>query len=302
VFIICVLCFALIQIAPFDAIDMLTRPDMPPEMVQALKVRYGLDQPAHIQFVSWLRRMFTGDLGYSLVNHQSVAFGLSSRLPNTILLVLPSYTIAIILSVVLGLLAGMNQGGKLDRITDALCSVGMATPTFWIGMILLYIFAYALNLLPVLGMHTLGQEANLTDLLRHMILPCTTLISAFLPDTIRYVRSSVISQYQENYVMVQRAFGSSKLQILFGHVMKNVLLPVITLVGMSLPMLVTGAFITESIFSWPGVGTYFLTAIQGFDYPVIMVVLLFSSIMVILGNLLADIGYCLVDPRIKSIR
>jgi peptide/nickel transport system permease protein len=291
----------LIQIAPFDAVDMLTRPDMPPEMVQALKVRYGLDQPAHIQFLSWLRRMADGDLGYSIVNHQSMAFGLFSRLPNTILLVLPSYTIAVILAVVLGLLAGMNQGGRLDRMVDALCSVGMATPTFWIGMILLYIFAYALNLLPVLGMHTLGREASLRDLLRHMILPCTTLTSAFLPETIRYVRSAAISQYQENYVMVQRAFGSSGPQILFGHVMKNVLLPVITLVGMSLPMLVTGAFITESIFSWPGVGTYFLTAIQGFDYPIIMAVLLFSSILVIVGNLLADICYCLVDPRIKSM-
>ncbi|MDR2071285.1 MAG: ABC transporter permease [Treponema sp.] len=302
VFIICVLCFALIQIAPFDAIDMLTRPDMPPEMVQALKVRYGLDQPAHVQFLSWLRRMFTGDLGYSIVNHQSVALGLGSRLPNTILLVLPSYTIAIILSTVLGLLSGMNQGGKLDRIVDTLCSIGMATPTFWIGMILLYIFAYALNLLPVLGMYTLGQAATLPDLLRHMILPCTVLTSAFLPETTRYVRSAAISQYQENYVMVQRSFGSSGIQILFGHVMKNVLLPIITLAGMSLPMLITGAFITESIFSWPGVGTYFLTAIQGFDYPVIMAILLFSSIMVILGNLLADICYCLADPRIKAMR
>ncbi|MDR1230154.1 MAG: ABC transporter permease [Spirochaetaceae bacterium] len=302
VFIVCVLCFALIQIAPFDAIDMLVRPDMPPEMVQALKARYGLDEPAHIQFLSWLGRMLSGDLGYSLVNHQSVAFGLMSRLPNTILLVLPSYTIAVALSVVLGLLAGMKRGGKLDRIVDTLCSVGMATPTFWIGMMLIYIFAYMLNLLPVLGMHTLGQEARFVDMLRHMILPCATLVSAFLPETTRYVRSAAISRYQENYVMVQRAFGSSEPQILFGHVMKNALLPVITLVGMSLPMLITGAFITESIFSWPGVGTYFLTAIQGLDYPVIMVVLLFSSIMVILGNLLADICYCLVDPRIKSVR
>jgi peptide/nickel transport system permease protein len=302
VFIVCVLCFTLIQIAPFDAIDMLTRPDMPPEMVQALKARYGLDQPAHVQFLSWLHRMFSGDLGYSLVNHQSVALGLSVRLPNTILLVLPSYMIAVALSVVLGLLAGMKQGGRLDRIVDALCAVGMATPPFWIGMLLIYIFAYVMNLLPILGMHTLGQEASTADLLRHMVLPCVTLTSAFLPETTRYVRSAAITRYQENYVMVQRAFGSSEPQILFGHVMKNVLLPVITLVGMSLPMLITGTFVTESIFSWPGVGTYFLTAIQGFDYPVIMVVLLFSSIMVILGNLLADICYCLVDPRIKSMR
>jgi peptide/nickel transport system permease protein len=171
VFIICVICFALIQLAPFDAIDMLTRPDMQPEMVQALKSRYGLDQPAHIQFLSWLGCMFTGDMGYSLVNHQSVAFGLTSRLPNTILLVLPSYTVAVILSVILGLLAGMNRGSRLDRIIDGLCSIGMATPTFWIGMILLYIFAYTLNLLPVLGMRTLGREANMADILRHCILP-----------------------------------------------------------------------------------------------------------------------------------
>jgi peptide/nickel transport system permease protein len=300
-FIVCVLSFALIQIAPFDAIDMLARPEMSPEVVAALRARAGLDKPAYIQFFAWLGRMFTGDLGYSIVNHQSVAFGLASRLPNTILLVLPSYTLAVILSIALGLLAGSRRGGKLDRVIDTLCSFGMATPTFWIAMILLYIFAYALNLFPVLGMHTLGREASLPDLLRHMVLPCTVLTTAFLPGTIRYVRSSTISQYREDYVMVQKAFGCGKAELLFRHVMKNVLLPIITLVGMSLPMLVTGAFITESIFSWPGVGVYFLGAIKGFDYPVIMVVLLFSSTLVILGNLLADVCYCLVDPRIKLL-
>jgi peptide/nickel transport system permease protein len=301
-FIVCVLSFALIQLAPFDAIDMLVRPEMSPDVVAALRVRAGLDKPAYIQFFAWLGRMFTGDLGYSIVNHQSVAFGLASRLPNTVLLVLPSYTLAVILSIVLGLLAGSRKGGKLDRVVDTLCSIGMATPTFWIAMILLYIFAYALNLLPVLGMHTLGREANMPDLLRHMVLPCTVLTTAFLPETIRYVRSSTISQYREDYVMVQKAFGCGKAELLFRHVMKNVLLPIITLVGMSLPMLVTGAFVTESIFSWPGVGVYFLGAIKGFDYPVIMVVLLFSSTLVIVGNLLADVCYSLVDPRIKSLR
>jgi peptide/nickel transport system permease protein len=161
------------------------------------------------------------------------------------------------------------------------------------------VFAYALGLLPVLGMHTLGQENSLADTLRHMVLPCSVLTITFLPETIRYVRSSVISQYREDYVLVQRAFGAARWEVLFRHVLKNALLPIITLVGMSLPMLVTGAFITESIFSWPGVGTYFLTAIQAFDYPVIMAVLLFSSALVIVGNLLADICYSLVDPRIR---
>lgn len=300
--IICIICFALIQLAPYDAIDTFVTPDMPAEVVAALKARYGLDQPPHIQFIRWLEGLLSGNLGFSLVNHQSVASDLAARLPNTLLLVLPSYTLAVLLSIVLGLLAGSRRGGKADRIIDTLCSLGMATPTFWIAMIFLYILAYRLNLLPVLGMYTLGREKDLADLLRHMILPCLVLTIAFLPETIRYVRSSTISQYKEDYVMVQQAFGASRARILFAHVMKNVLFPVITLVGMSLPQLVTGAFITESIFSWPGVGTYFITAIKGFDYPVIMAVMLMSSCMVILGNLLSDILYCLVDPRIKSMR
>jgi len=300
--IISIICFALIQMAPFDAIDTFVTPDMPQEVVQALKARYGLDQPAYVQYWRWLMSTLQGNFGYSLVNHQSVASDLAARLPNTVILVLPSYALAVIIAIVLGLIAGSNRGGLADRFIDGLCSIGLATPTFWIAMILLYLFAYKLNLLPVLGMHTMGQEKNFQDLVAHMVLPCTVLTISFLPDTIRYVRSSTISQYKEDYVMVQKAFGASRAHILFKHVLKNVLFPVITLVAIALPTLVTGAFITESIFSWPGVGTYFLTAIKGFDYPVIMTVLLLSSAMVILGNLLGDILYCLVDPRIKAMR
>lgn len=300
--IICIICFVLIQLAPYDAIDTFVTPDMPPEVVTALKARYGLDQPAHIQFIRWIQGILRGDLGFSLVNHQSVSADLAARVPNTLLLVTPSYFLALFLAIVLGLVAGSRRGSKVDKAIDTLCSLGLATPTFWIAMILLYILAYRFDLLPVLGMYTLGKEKETSDLILHMILPCTVLTIAFLPETIRYVRSSTISQYKEDYVMVQKAFGASRAHILFSHVMKNVLFPVITLVGMSLPQLVTGAFITESIFSWPGVGTYFITAIKGFDYPVIMAVMLMSSCMVILGNLLSDILYCLVDPRVKAMR
>lgn len=298
---ISVICFAILQLAPYDAIDTYVTPDMSAEVVAALKVKYGLDQPAYIQFFKWLQGIFTGNLGYSLVNHQSVASDLAARLPNTVLLVLPSYLLAIIIAVVLGLIAGARRGSLFDKIVDTFSSIGMATPTFWLAMIFVYLFAYLAGIFPVLGMHTIGMEESLPDLLMHMVLPCSVLTISFLPETIRYVRSSTVSQYKEDYVMVQRAFGSSKTAILFRHVMKNVMLPIITLVGMSLPMLVTGAFITESIFSWPGVGTYFVTAIKGFDYPVVMAVMLFSAVAVILGNLLSDIAYSLVDPRIKSM-
>ena len=300
--VISIICFALIQLAPFDVIDTIATPDMAPEVKEALKIKYGLDQPAYVQYLNWIRRMVTGNLGYSIVTHQSVAFDLAARIPNTILLILPSYLLALLISIVLGLVAGSKRGGRADRIIDTFCSIGMATPTFWIAMMLVYIFGYRLGIFPILGMHTLGQDKNLPDLLMHLILPTIVLTIGDLPGTVRFVRSSTISQYTEDYVMVQKAFGAGRAEILFRHVIKNVLLPVITLVGMSLPRLITGAFITESIFSWPGVGTYFITAIRSFDYPVIMSVMFFSSVMVILGNLLADICYCLVDPRIQAMR
>lgn len=299
--VISILCFSLIHLAPFDVIDTIATPDMAPAELDALRARYGLDQSPAVQYIRWLTQLLTGNLGYSIVTHQSVAEGFLSRLPNTVLLVLPGYAIALVIAVVLGLIAGSRRGGRADRIIDTLCSVGMATPTFWIGMMLIYLLAYKWRLLPVLGMHSVGMEGDLGDLIRHMVLPVTVLVTGNLPSTIRFVRSSAITQFSEDYVTVQRAFGASRAQVLFRHVMKNVLLPVITLVGMSLPSLVTGAFITESLFSWPGVGTYFLTAIQAFDYPVIMTVMFFSSVMVILGNLLADLAYGLVDPRIKAM-
>jgi len=299
IFAITVVCFALIQAAPFDAIDMLTRPDMPVEMVAALKAHAGLDKSPIEQYFAWLVRVLHGDFGYSIVNHESVSATLAARLPNTIILVLPAYLLSLFLSIVLGLTAGANYSSPVDKLIDGICAVGMATPTFWVGMLLLYFFSYALNLLPVLGMYTMGQAETTGDLLRHLILPCTVLTLGFLPDNTRYIRSGTISQFREDYVMVQRAFGAGKAEILRRHVLKNVLLPVITLVGMSLPMLVTGAFITEALFSWPGVGTYFFTAIKGFDYPAVMAVLLMSSTMVITGNLLADILCCIVDPRIS---
>ncbi len=299
--VISILCFTLIQLAPYDAIDTITTPKMSEATKAALKAEYGLDQPAYVQYWRWITHLVQGDMGYSLVNHLSVREAIAAQLPNTIVLVLPAFALAILIAIVVGLVAGSNRGGRVDRFVDFLCSLGMATPTFWIGMMLLYAFAYALGWLPVLGMHTMGKENDLVDTLRHCILPWSVLTISFLPDMIRYVRSSTISQFREDYVVVQQAFGASKAQVLFRHVVKNVLLPIITLVAYQLPTLVTGAVITESIFSWPGMGSYFSTAIKAFDYPVIMVVMLFSSALVIIGNLLADVAYCLVDPRIKSM-
>ena len=281
VLIITVICFALMNLAPYDAIDAMTTPNMSPETVALIKAKYGYDQPVYIQYIRWLDGLINGNFGYSIV--------------------LPAYLLAYALAIVLGLIAGSHKNKWADKLIDGICAIGIALPTFWVSMLLIYFLGYKLNVLPIVGMHTIGQENSMIDYLRHFLMPFIALFLSFLPDATRYVRSSTITQYSEDYVMVQQAFGASKAEIMFKHVCKNVLLPIITKLGMALPMLVTGAIITETIFGWPGVGPYFVKAIQGMDYPIVMVILVLSSTLVILGNLLSDILYCLTDPRIKDL-
>lgn len=297
--IITIICFTLISLAPYDAIDAMTTPKMSEELVALIRQKYGYDQPLFIRYFRWLNGLLGGNFGYSIVNGTSIYNDLISRIPNTIKLVLPSYATAYLLAIVLGLVAGANRGKRIDKIIDGFASVSLAIPTFWIGMLLIYIFGYKLRLLPLLGMNTIGSN-DLVDYLKHFIMPYIVLTFAYLPGNIRYVRSSTISQFSEDYVMVQKAFGASKGEIIFKHVSKNVLLPIVTRLGMALPALVTGAVITESVFSWPGIGPYFVKAVQGMDYPVIMVILVLSSTLVILGNLLSDVLYCVIDPRIRK--
>ena len=301
VLIITVICFTLMNLAPYDAIDAMTSPKMPPETVALIKAKYGYDQPVYIQYLRWVDGMLNGNFGYSIVTHQSISTDLAVRLPNTIKLILPAYLLSYVLAIVLGLLAGSHKNRWVDKLIDGLSAVGIALPTFWVAILLIYFLGYRLKLLPIVGMHTIGKEGSVGDFFKHFIMPFSALFFSFLPDAVRYVRSSTITQYSEDYVMVQQAFGASKAEIMFKHVCKNVLLPIITKLGMALPMLVTGAIITETIFGWPGVGPYFVKAIQGMDYPIVMVILVLSSVLVILGNLLSDILYCLTDPRIKDL-
>lgn len=300
--IISVICFTLIQMAPYNAVDAMVTPRMSQATVNLIKAKYGLDKPAYIQYFYWLKGILHGQFGYSIVTHQSISSELAARIPATIMVALPAYLFAVVLAIIFGLAAGAHKGKWQDKIIDGLCSVGISIPSFWLAMILIFILGYKLRVLPIMGMHSIGNESSSVDFLRHFLMPFIVLTIAFVPDQTRYVRSSTIGQLSEDYVMLQDAFGASRFEILFKHVMKNVLLPIITKLGMALPMLVTGAVITETVFGWPGVGPYFVTAIKGLDYPVIMAILLLSSTLVILGNLLSDILYCITDPRIKEMR
>lgn len=301
-FAITFICFFLISLAPYDAVDAMVSPKMTKQEIAAKKEQMGLNEPFYIQYGKWLENLCKGNWGYSLINGTNIRHDLMIRIPNTIKLVLPSYLTAFFLAIILGMIAGSNQNRRIDKIIDAFSSIGIAVPTFWFALMVMYFFGYRLKLFPLMGMHTIGTEKSFIDFVRHFVMPYGVLTIGFLPELIRYVRSSVIGQYKEDYVLIQKSFGSSTGKILFRHVSKNVMLPLVTKLGMALPMLVTGAIITETIFAWPGIGTYYMKAIQSLDYPIIMNILVLSGSLVILGNLLADILYCLIDPRIKAMR
>ena len=291
--------FTLIHLAPYDAIDAQITSNISQEEINILREQSGLNKPFLIQYVDWLGQILSGNFGHSLVTHNSVGEEILAKIPNTISLVLPAYITALIIAIVLGLLAAANKGKWQDKFIDAVASLGIATPSFWIAMIFIYVLGYQLNLFPIIGMHTIGKEGDFGDFLSHFIMPYLTLTIVFFAELTRYVRSSALSQTNEEYVVVQQAFQATKTQIFTRHIIKNVLIPVITQVGMSLPMLVTGAIITETVFSWPGIGPYITQATRALDYPIIMAVMLLSATLVIVGNLISDILYSIVDPRIR---
>ena len=291
--------FLLIQAAPYDVVDSITTPQMSDETVDAIRAKYGLDQPIVVQYGLWLGNVLQGDLGYSLVSRQPIATELAARVPNTVMLVAPAYLAALVIAIVLGLVAGSRRGTLIDKAIDGLAGVGIATPSFWFALLVIYVFGYQLRWFPIIGMHSVGKQGDPVDFLLHFAMPFTVLVVAFFPELARYVRSATITQLSQEYVLVQRGFGATRRQVLTRHVSRNVTLPIITQLGLALPILVTGAIVTESIFGWPGIGPYFLTATRSLDYPVILAVLLLSAVLVILGNLLADILYVVADPRIR---
>ena len=291
--------FTLIHLAPYDAIDAQITSNMSQEEINILREQSGLNKPFLIQYVDWLGQILSGNFGHSLVTHNSVGEEILAKIPNTISLVLPAYVTALVIAIVLGLLPAANKAKWQDKLIDAVASLGIATPSFWIAMIFIYVLGYQLNLFPIIGMHTIGKEGDFGDFLSHFVMPYLTLTIVFFAELTRYVRSSALSQTNEEYVVVQQAFQATKTQIFTRHIIKNVLIPVITQVGMSLPMLVTGAIITETVFSWPGIGPYITQATRALDYPIIMAVMVLSATLVIVGNLISDILYSIVDPRIR---
>ena len=298
-FFITIISFILMHLAPGDPLQAYISPDMNVEDIERIRESLGLNDPIIVQYFKWLFNTIQGNLGYSMVNSKPVLNLILGRLGPTILLSGSALVISIIISIPVGLISGYKKNSIIDKVLNVVSYIGISIPSFWFAMMLIYVFSIKLNIFPSVGMRTIGVDTTL-DLINHLIFPVTVLSFYNLSVYIRYIRSSTIEQLKQDYVTTQYAYGASTKDILFKHVLKNTLLPVITIFGMSLPSIFTGAFITETIFGWPGMGQLGVNAIFGYDYPVVMGITLFSSAMLIIGNLIADILYAMVDPRIKS--
>lgn len=298
-FFISLVSFVLMQMAPGDPLQVYITPQMNPDDIERIRVSMGLDKPIFIQYFRWLINALQGNLGYSLISHRPVIQVIMERLPNTLLITVTALVLSILVAIPVGLVTGYKKDSTIDKLLNIVSYIGISIPSFWFAMILIYTFSLKLGLLPSIGMRTAGVE-NTVDLLKHMVMPVIILSYYNICVFTRYIRSSTISQLREDYVLTQRAYGATTKDILFKHVFKNTLLPVITIFAMSLPQLVTGAFITETIFGWPGMGQLGINSIFGYDYPVVMGITMFSSLILIIGNLIADILYELIDPRIKA--
>ncbi|TVX87056.1 ABC transporter permease [Paenibacillus agilis] len=299
--VISIVSFALIKLAPGDPVSSFVTPDMSPEDVERIRQNMGLDQPIYVQYWHWLVNMLSGDWGYSLVNHRPVLTLIMERLPATIGLMGSALFLSLLISVPLSMYAAARKNKAADKVLSLISYIGISIPSFWFGIMLIYLFAVKLQWLPSMGMRTIGVNSFL-DVVKHGILPCTVLVFMNVSVYMRYIRSQTISQLEEDYVQIQYAYGSTTGTVLVRHVLKNTLLPVITIFGMSFPELIAGAFITESVFSWPGMGALGITSVFALDYPVIMGITMISSVMLVIGNLLADILYGIVDPRIKTMK
>ena len=300
-----VLNFTLIHIAPGDVADTIAG-DMggaDAEVMAQIRRDYGLDLPFHEQLFAYVARLARGDLGYSFFFNQPVTELLLERLPATLLLVLSAQVLAIMLGTVLGVIAARRPNGLLSHGVTIFALLGFSAPVFWTGIMLIILFCSIFPIFPVAGMVDVTVEGGwfvkTLDVLYHLFLPMVTLSSIFLALYSRLARASMLDVLGTDYVRTAQAKGLSEFQVVYKHALRNALGPVVTLAGLQFSGIVSGAVLVETVFSWPGLGTLAFQAITARDAPMVLGILFFSSLVVIVANLVTDLVYSLIDPRIR---
>lgn len=296
----------IMHLAPGDPASL--RYGLNPEVSQSARAKlvelYGLDKPVLEQYLMWLKRIATLDFGRSLIDDRPVMTKIAERLPATLLLNLCSLILIFGIALPIGVTAAVKYNSLFDRVTTVLVFIGFATPTFWFALVLITVFGFHLGWFPISGMrpwyaeyYTLG--AGIKDLLWHLVLPVIATSLTGLAGISRYAKSSMLEAIRQDYVRTARAKGLKEARVVYRHALKNALLPIITILGFILPSLIGGSFIFETIFAWPGMGRLGYEAIMSYDYTTVMGVGVISTFLTLLGILLSDIAYAVVDPRIR---
>jgi peptide/nickel transport system permease protein len=302
-FLVVVFNFLLIHMAPGDPVQLLAGEAASPEYVARIRAEFGLDQPIHRQLLVYLGKVLQGDLGRSFQFRQPVASLIVSRIPATLLLMLTALVVAVIVGVGLGLLASGRPDSWVDQTARLVSLLGFSVPIFWLGQMLLLLFALWLAWLPVQGMRSLREPktglAGVLDVLRHLVLPAVSFAFYNIALFSRLTRGAMVTILQEDFIRTARAKGLNERRIFLGHALRNALLPLVTVIGANVGLLLVGSVLTETVFGWPGLGRLMYEALYARDYPVLMGLFLFVSVAVVLANLATDLSYARLDPRIR---
>jgi peptide/nickel transport system permease protein len=300
--------FLMIHMAPGGPISIAT--DLNPRATADARARlekyYGLDQPLHVQYARWLKRMATLDFGDSFApDGRPVAQKIRERIPITLTINVLSLGLILLVAIPIGIYSAVRQGSLFDRISTVFVFTGFSIPTFWLALLLMILFGVQLGWLPISGIgsleyHSLSTMGKIADRARHLVLPVLLEGFAGLAGMSRYMRSNMLEVIRQDYIASARAKGLPERTVVYRHAMRNAVLPVITILGLSVPDLLGGSVIFETIFAIPGMGQLFYQSVMSRDYPLIMGILTIGAFLTLLGNLLADVGYALVDPRIRQ--
>lgn len=303
IFGIMLITFFIAQLAPGNPLSLLIDPSTTPEEIARMQSRLGLDRPIILQYFTWLGEVFRGNLGYSIKNSRPVLGLIIERLPPTLLLTLTAWVLGFVIAIPLGIFSATRKYSLPDYALTVMTFLGISVPIFFFGLGLIYVFTVKLNWLPSHGMFSVGRglmgSADILDRAKHLIMPVIVLSVANIAQIMRYTRSSMLDVIEADYIRTARAKGLAERIVVFKHAFKNAVIPVVTLIGLTIPLLFGGAFITETIFSWPGMGKLGVDAIFARDYPIIMGINLFTASLVLIGNLVADVLYAVVNPQIR---
>jgi peptide/nickel transport system permease protein len=293
--------FTLTEIAPGDVADYFISPEiqMSAEQMEAVRIRFGLDQSAPVRYINWLGNVLQGDLGFRFTDGRPVNEVISRRFGASILLMGTALSIGIVVGVPLGVFTGLRQYSLWDFSLTSVSFLGISTPAYILGILALLVFSIKLGWFPSGGMRPVDSDPTLGTTIHHLVLPSLVLSLNYIASFMRYMRFSMLEVIRSDYINTARAKGLYRRRVVWRHTVPNAILPVITVIGLSVPNLVVGAVFTETIFSWPGMGTLYLDAVQGRDVPLLMGINLVIALFVLAANILTDVAYAVVDPRIR---